>query len=227
MNKSTLPPNVYLQTDLEQSGIGFDVNVVDTVIERGMSMSFYTVVLLFLVLLFALLTGQRELFPGNYLYLLLSLCGAYVIVYAGRLWYFSAVKRRILNDPPIAVEAYGTVLLDKGPFGRSVTPRRSAVLFRESGTLKPRYFTGVVQLGTEAEFRSGQLAQVFIDRRRPMLYSVDDGHGFEAQRNPLTWLERLGSFMPGRTGTAGFNTKAGNTPQTSTELSAKSDSASS
>ncbi len=178
-----LPPNVYLQSYLQKAGIKFSVNVVDTICKKGLGTSFFVVACLLSLIFVLQITGHADIFPTSNYFLLLSLIfSIYLTLYVLRLCYFNYLSRKLKNDRlPIATEAYAIVLLDvqgKGifnfpPFMRL---RKSAVLYKEVGSVQPRFFTGAVRYGFRQHYHKNQIAKVFIDRKNPKLYCVDDIH---------------------------------------------------
>ena len=86
-----------------------------------------------------------------------------------------------MDSAPIIVEAYAIVLFDvkSGPSGKLMKPRSSAVLYKECGSLKPRFFTGAVKRGIKHHYYKDQIARVFIDRKNAAIYTVDDDKFYE------------------------------------------------
>lgn len=176
-----LPSNTYLQSYLEKAGVRFDPNIVDTVCKRRLGKTFY-VVLLLLAVIFALeLSGNESVISGKYLPLLILFSASYLVLCLGRWCYFSRLRRTLRRDrSPLAVEAYAVVLMDISRIGHfQMAPRRSAILYKEIGTLKPRFYTGALKNTLTPQFNSGQLARVYPDRRNPRWYSVDDESAFQ------------------------------------------------
>ncbi len=178
-----LPPNVYLQSYLQKAGVRFDVNRVDTVCRRGITsyMLLAAVILVFIALARAL--GLEELLPRrSYQLVLCAVCLAYLFFYLGRLQYYLHLRRRLRrdDDAPLSVEAYAIVLLDVSRVtGRTGKPHRSCVLFKEVGSEHPRFFTGAVKSGIRQHYHPDQIGQVFRDRRRPEVYTLDDTSAFQ------------------------------------------------
>lgn len=170
-----LPPNVYMQSYLEKAGIRFNPNVVDTICNRGLSATFFSILGLLLALLALKLTGNEELFPGRKsFYLLMAICLCYVVWYLLRLQYFRLIRRNLRRDrTPIVVEAYAIVLMDKSHGGTVAKPRRSTILFKETGSNRPRFFTAAIRNGIRQHYYQDQLGRVFIDRKNPSIYTVD------------------------------------------------------
>lgn len=164
-----------MQSYLEKAGIRFNPNVVDTVCSRGLSAMFYSLLALLLSLLTLYFTDNEEIFPGRKsYYLLLAICLSYVVWYFVRLQYFRFIRRKLRHDrTPIVVEAYAIVLMDKSHNGATAKPRRSTVLFKETGSNKPRFFTAAIKNGIRQHYYQDQLGRVFIDRKNPNLYSLD------------------------------------------------------
>ena len=88
------------------------------------------------------------------------------------------IRNRLPQDlAPIAVEAYAIVKLDlkNNDLYKRITPKKQVVLYKECGSQKPRFFTGVTySLKTTPKVIKAQKALVFIDRKNPALYSIDD-----------------------------------------------------
>lgn len=120
----------YLQSYLTQAGIRFDFNLVDTICNRKLSVTFYLAVIAAL-LIFGLplgmpgnpvsafdsaTQGTKEVGSGQKLiyYCLLALLLVYIVSYVLRLVYFLHLRATLRKDPaPIAVEAYAVVCLDQ------------------------------------------------------------------------------------------------------------------
>lgn len=174
----SLPPNVYLHSYLKKAGVRFDLNVVDTVVNKGFGLSFYTFLSLLVVLTFCFTTGNLSLFPNTlHFYILSALVIVYLSLYVFRVCKFKFIRRKLrMDNTPIIVEAYAIVLLDISSLSsdKTIKPKRSAVLYKECGSLSPRFFTGAVRRGIKHHYYKAQIARVFIDRKNPTLYSVDD-----------------------------------------------------
>ncbi len=169
-----LPPNVYMQSYLLKAGVRFDVNLVDTIVRKGFGVSFYALLALLVIIVTYLVSGVSDLYYRNF-YILLVLIVSYLLLYIYRIVKFRNIKKKLRqNNPPIVVEAYAIVLFDIGYQDKIVKPRRSAILYKECGSLKPRFFTGAVKRGLTHHYYKDQLAQVFIDRKDQKFYSVDD-----------------------------------------------------
>ena len=126
---NTPSDRTYLQSYLNQAGVRFDFNLVDTVCNRKLSVTFYLAVIAAL-LVFGLPLGM----PGNqvtdfdaatqgiqevgsgqklFFYCILALLLVYIVSYLLRLSYFMSLRAKLRKDPaPIAVEAYAVVCLD-------------------------------------------------------------------------------------------------------------------
>ena len=91
---------------------------------------------------------------------------------------FFFIRKRLRQDlAPIAVEAYAIVKLDlkNNDLYKRITPKKQIVLYKECGSQKPRFFTGIVlSVKTTPKVIKAQKALVFIDRKNPALYSIDD-----------------------------------------------------
>ncbi len=173
-----LPPNVYLHSYLKKAGVRFDLNLVDTVVNKGFGLSFYVFLLLLVVLTVCFATGNFSFFPNSlHFYILSVLVIVYLNIYIFRVYKFKHIRRKLrMDSSPIIVEAYAIVLLDISSISsdKTIKPKRSAVLYKESGSLSPRFFTGAIRRGGKQHYYKDQIARVFIDRKNPTLYSVDD-----------------------------------------------------
>ncbi len=180
MPKRNLPPNVYLQSYLQKAGIRFAVNIVDTVCRKGLGLSFFIIFIIFTLLCLLKFTGHGSVFPNGRFLILISATSLYLIYYILRLTYYSHKARVLKADrKAIACEAYAIVILDDM---KSIYPwkiRKSAVLYKESGSMRPRFFTGAVRYGFKQHYHKNQVARVFIDRKNQNLYTVDDIHAHQ------------------------------------------------
>lgn len=191
MKKKTirLPANVYLSSHLKGAGIRFDRNIVDSICVKGLGWSFLFVALLAALLWYLYLTGSEELFPGAYFDILCFLSAFYLIYYVARLWWFSRLRRRLRADPhPIVCESYAIVIYDDRLFPGLSRTLKSAVLYKETGSLKPRFFAGPTMRGYRYEFRPEMIARVFPDRKNPKFYSVDDGTVLSTVSSRRRWF---------------------------------------
>lgn len=176
-----LPPNVYLQSYLQRAGVRFDVNVVDTIVKKGFGLSFYLFWILFAVLVYCYSSGNIAIFHDHF-YTLSILVAFYQLLYIYRVIRFNRIRRKLrMDSAPIIVEAYAIVLFDVKSVssGKLMKPRSSAVLYKECGSLKPRFFTGAVKRGIKHHYYKDQIARVFIDRKNSAIYTVDDDKFYE------------------------------------------------
>ena len=181
MPKSNLPPNVYLQSYLRKAGIRFAVNTVDTICRRGLGISFYIVFAVFVLIWILKISGQLSSLPHDRFIILISVTSVYLLYYLLRLAYYNRKAKILKNDrTPIAAEAYAIVILDEL---KSIFPwskmRKSAVLYKETGSMKPRFFTGPIRYGLRQHYHKNQIAKVFIDRKNPQIYTIDDIHAHQ------------------------------------------------
>ena len=209
-----LPLESFNQSYLKKAGVNFKLNVVDTVLKKGFTLSFYLSLIL-LVLLIVLkfsdlgisvssvsassststITSSTSVIdnssidnestsilthflnPKQFL-CMVSLLSIYLLLSFLRLLkYFFIRKRLRLDQAPIAVEAYAIVKLDlkNNDLYKRITPKKQIVLYKECGSQKPRFFTGIVlSVKTTPKVIKAQKALVFIDRKNPALYSIDD-----------------------------------------------------
>ncbi len=187
MGDADLPDNVYYQSYLKKAGIRFHYNVVDSTVKKGFGLSFYLCALIFIVLC---LFGQSAAFTAL-LPLTVLLC-AYLAYYAGRYFYFCRLRTRLrTQEPPILAQAYAVVLLDREyvmmPAALRQVKLRRAVIYKECGTAKPRFFLGAAQRRAQQCFMPGFTVRVFTDKRNPRYYSVDEDSAAVTQtaRAPL------------------------------------------
>ena len=209
-----LPLESFNQSYLKKAGVNFKLNVVDTVLKKGFTLSFYLILIL-LVLLIVLkfsdlgisvssvsassststITSSTSVIDNSSIdnestsilthflnpkqfWCMVSLLSIYLLLSFLRLLkYFFIRKRLRLDQAPIAVEAYAIVKLDlkNNDLYKRITPKKQVVLYKECGSQKPRFFTGIVlSVKTTPKVIKAQKALVFIDRKNPALYSIDD-----------------------------------------------------
>ena len=209
-----LPLESFNQSYLKKAGVNFKLNVVDTVLKKGFTLSFYLSLIL-LVLLIVLkfsdlgisvssvsassststITSSTSVIDNSSIdnestsilthflnpkqfWCMVSLLSIYLLLSFLRLLkYFFIRKRLRLDQAPIAVEAYAIVKLDlkNNDLYKRITPKKQVVLYKECGSQKPRFFTGIVlSVKTTPKVIKAQKALVFIDRQNPALYSIDD-----------------------------------------------------
>lgn len=211
-----LPLESFNQSYLKKAGVNFKLNVVDTVLKKGFTLSFYLSLIL-LVLLIVLkfsdlgisassvsasataststITSTTSVIDNSSIspestsilshflnpkqfWCMVSLLSIYLLLSFLRLLkYFFIRKRLRLDQAPIAVEAYAIVKLDlkNNDLYKRINPKKQVVLYKECGSQKPRFFTGIVlSVKTTPKVIKAQKALVFIDRKNPALYSIDD-----------------------------------------------------
>ena len=209
-----LPLESFNQSYLKKAGVNFKLNVVDTVLKKGFTLSFYLSLIL-LVLLLVLkfsdlgisessvsassstitITSSTSVIDNSSIdnestsilthflnpkqfWCMVSLLSIYLLLSFLRLLkYFFIRKRLRLDQAPIAVEAYAIVKLDlkNNDLYKRITPKKQVVLYKECGSQKPRFFTGIVlSVKSTPKVIKAQKALVFIDRKNPALYSIDD-----------------------------------------------------
>ena len=78
MTDKNLPPNFYLASYLKKAGIRFEVNVVDTVIAKGLGIGSYIIVLL---LLFFNCSGLFKISLNNFYFVAVNLLGVLYLLY--------------------------------------------------------------------------------------------------------------------------------------------------
>ena len=174
-----LPPNVYKQSYLLKAGVRFNPNLVDTCVKRGLNLSFYVVsaVLISCISLYLALDGRVYISLPTFFCLTIT-SFLYVTAYLVKLFCFTHIRKRLrIDNPPIAVEAYAVVLFDMVGGNQDKlleTPKRCAVLYKECGSKKPRFFTGPVKHKKHCKLHKDLMALVFIDRKNEKLYTVED-----------------------------------------------------
>ena len=197
-----LPLESLNQSYLKKAGVNFNLNVVDTVLKKGFTLSFYLSLLLLVLLLILKFSGSaigvtdaysdgvdgaantntnsilNHFLNPKQFWCMVSLLSIYLFLSLARqLKYFFIRKRLRQDQAPIAVEAYAIVKLDlkNNDLYKRITPKKQVVLYKECGSQKPRFFTGVVlSLKATPKVIKAQKALVFIDRKNPALYSIDD-----------------------------------------------------
>ena len=209
-----LPLESFNQSYLKKAGVNFKLNVVDTVLKKGFTLSFYLSLILLVLLLVlkfsdlgisvssvsassstSTITSSTSVIDNSSIdnestsilthflnpkqfWCMVSLLSIYLLLSFLRLLkYFFIRKRLRLDQAPIAVEAYAIVKLDlkNNDLYKRITPKKQVVLYKECGSQKPRFFTGIVlSVKTTPKVIKAQKALVFIDRKNPVLYSIDD-----------------------------------------------------
>ena len=209
-----LPLESFNQSYLKKAGVNFKLNVVDTVLKKGFTLSFYLSLILLVLLLVlkfsdlgisassvsatastSTITSTTSVIDSNSIdtesssilshflnpkqfWCMVSLLSIYLLLSFLRLLkYFFIRKRLRLDQAPIAVEAYAIVKLDlkNNDLYKRITPKKQIELYKECGSQKPRFFTGIVlSVKTTPKVIKAQKALVFIDRKNPALYSIDD-----------------------------------------------------
>ncbi len=126
--------------------------------------------------------------------ILLLLLVAYILFYLFRLAYYVHLRYKLRQDhAPIAVEAYAVVCLDlkRKPIdylnaalgvmiGKGSTYFcKYAVIYKESGTTQPRFFLTAALPSKKLSFIPDHVGLVFIHRKKPHLYSVDDKSSYQ------------------------------------------------
>ena len=209
-----LPLESFNQSYLKKAGVNFKLNVVDTVLKKGFTLSFYLSLILLVLLLVlkfsdrgisvssvsassstSTITSSTSVIDNSSIdnestsilthflnpkqfWCMVSLLSIYLLLSFLRLLkYFFIRKRLRLDQAPIAVEAYAIVKLDlkNNDLYKRITPKKQIVLYKECGSQKPRFFTGIVlSVKSTPKVIKAQKALVFIDRKNPALYSIDD-----------------------------------------------------
>ena len=197
-----LPLESLNQSYLKKAGVNFNLNVVDTVLKKGFTLSFYLCLLLLVLLLILKFSGSaigvtdaysdgvdgaantntnsilNHFLNPKQFWCMVSLLAIYLILSLARQLKYFFIRKRLRQDlAPIAVEAYAIVKLDlkNNDLYKRITPKKQVVLYKECGSQKPRFFTGVVlSLKTTPKVIKAQKALVFIDRKNPAVYSIDE-----------------------------------------------------
>lgn len=211
----------YLQSYLLQAGIRFDFNLVDTICRRKLNLSFY-LALIAALLIFGLPPGMlgNDVSAGSenslshgwilfYTVLLVALV-AYLCFYLARFFYFTLLRLKLRrDDAPIAVEAYAVVCLDvKRSLGDHIGALlgqmlgkgstyfcKYAVVYKEVGTQKPRFFLTAATSAKKLCFVPEHLGLVFIHRKKAALYTLDDSSSYQtvSRKQPLMNKILMGS----------------------------------
>ena len=209
-----LPLESFNQSYLKKAGVNFKLNVVDTVLKKGFTLSFYLSLILLVLLLVlkfsdlgisvssvsassstSTITSSSSVIDNSSIdnestsilthflnpkqfWCMVSLLSIYLSLCLLRLLKYYFIRKRLrLDQAPIAVEAYAIVKLDlkNNDLYKRITPKKQIVLYKECGSQKPRFFTGIVlSVKTTPKVIKAQKALVFIDRKNPALYSIDD-----------------------------------------------------
>lgn len=181
MLKDQLPPYVYYQSYLEKAGVRLNLNVVDTYCKKGFSFSFILVFILFCFLQFARFDGSLSDAPRFMIYyhVLNTLCLVYLFIYIIRYIYFLFQRQSLKKKrSPLALEAYAIVILDGNGnrFKKSKYFCRSAIVYKECGTLKPRFFTGQIKNGFVKNFVPEQMALLYMHYKNKKIFTIDEEH---------------------------------------------------
>ncbi|MBU3844891.1 MAG: hypothetical protein H9847_08540 [Candidatus Anaerobiospirillum pullicola] len=206
----------YRQSYLQRAGVRFDFNIVDTVCRRKLNFSFY-LALIAALLVFGLppgmwghpvSEGEQALSSGwllLYNILFLSLI-AYLGGYLLRLVYFLRLRAKLRrDDAPLAVEAYAVVCLDvKRGFGDYLSALwgkivkrdstyycRYAVLYKEVGTMHPRFFLTAATSARKIFFIPEHVGLVFLHRKKEGLYTLDDKGSYQTASEKRTILDKM------------------------------------
>ena len=100
MTDKNLPPNFYLASYLKKAGIRFEVNVVDTVIAKGLGIGSYIIVLL---LLFFNCSGLFKISLNNFYFVAVNLLGVLYLLYVFiRLFYFYAFAEALYSSTALS-----------------------------------------------------------------------------------------------------------------------------
>lgn len=171
-----LPDNAYYQSYLYKAGIRFDVNIIDSICKKKISWFFLAIFSLLVILLFSV-SHIDSIFDIKAITIII--CLLYIAYYLMRWAYCINIRQKLVQDEnPIIVEAYATVILDMQkplfPFLTLKRNRKAVVLYKECGTLKPRFFTSAIKPCSCVGFFPEQMARVFIDRKRSSIYCIDD-----------------------------------------------------
>lgn len=186
-----LPSDVYLSSDLKRGGIRFTKNLIDTVVCRGLGLSFSLCAAGGILLWHCMIFDLTSVFPGHSFYLLSLLCVFYLAFYLLRLIWCLYQRRALRRDPnPIPCEAYAVVIFDDERSKYAPGAYRSAVLYKETGSLKPRFFSGPLIRGYRYEFCPERPARVYINRKNPRIYTVDDDKALSLVGSKRRWWQR-------------------------------------
>lgn len=179
MHKDQLPDHTYYQSQLVKSGVRLHINIIDTVCRRGLSYTFWLCVFIFLILQFApyehLVFDDSRL--DEYKIVIHLLLAAYIILYGLRYVFCLRVRLHLRRtSQPIAVETYAVVILDskKIPF----CPLKSAIVYKESGTKSPKFYTGPVR-GRVRNFAPERVAVIFRHHKNEKYFTIDDENAYQ------------------------------------------------
>ena len=225
-----LPLESLNQSYLKKAGVNFNLNVVDTVLKKGFTLSFYLCLLLLVLLLILKFSGSaigvtdaysdgvdgaantntnsilNHFLNPKQFWCMVSLLSIYLFLSLARQLKYFFIRKRLRQDlAPIAVEAYAIVKLDlkNNDLYKRITPKKQVVLYKECGSQKPRFFTGVVlSLKATPKVIKAQKALVFIDRKNPALYSIDDDKFYKTvgERESKYKLNNLKKLNPKQDG---------------------------
>lgn len=181
INNVDLPPHCYTREYLEESGIHCENSILDTNFKRGLGSLYY--VTLVLLGIFVLLvcsasfsaTSQLLLQVLTILLFINSLCllARYLFLYA--------LRKKIRLDPaPIVVEPVAMMVITtrRGIF--SYPRLYTAVVYKESGALKPKFYMSAMVKGKPAEPPS-ETALLYKHRSINKYYSIDDEYDYVKQ----------------------------------------------
>lgn len=190
---------VYQQSTLLQAGIRFDFNVVDTVCRRRLGLNWSLALLLEVILVAAgmdMLPGGLSIALdgglGTDIYMLvIAILSMYLVWYALRLAYYLRLRQFLRKDQaPIVVESYAVICLDVKArpldnwycaFSGSICKgaQKYAVVYKEVGTEQPRFFLSSAVSSRRINYIPEQIGRVFIHRKNPRLYSLDDTSAYQ------------------------------------------------
>ncbi len=187
MGRKPLPEHVQSQKYLKSCGVSFNYNVVDSTVKKGFGLCFFIILALFcMVSIFK--EPMVSFAEGLFLYqkILQGLTFAYLVLHLVKYCYYALIRKKLRKDPlPVIAEAYAVVFLDERLIARIYSSlgfgSRCAVVYRELGTKKPRFFLGAAYGRELPPFTKEQLARVFIDRKNEKLYSVDEDSALQPQ----------------------------------------------
>lgn len=170
--------NTYELTYLKKAGIRFDLNMVDSIYQKGLGFNFFLLSFLCVLLIFIKDSSFVKAIFDNSSYYLIFIFSLfiYLCIQLFKYLYFYYLRKRLRNDiNPIIVEAYAIVIVSKIKDKKlSLNKEKAVVLYKECGTEKPRFFTSAIKPFCDIDFNYEQVARVFIDRNNMKNYSIDD-----------------------------------------------------
>jgi hypothetical protein len=180
-----LPPHCYSREYLEQSGIHCEKPVLDTAFRRGPGLGFYfflssAILLLVIAYIDSLLSFfQKNIsFAFVVLSILFALNAAMLFL---RYLNLLRIRNQVRKDPaPITLEPIAIMVIPTKSFVYKANKNSSSIVYKESGTAKPRFFLSAIEFGTPKKLPT-QTALLYPHRRISKYYSIDDEYDYVKQ----------------------------------------------